>query len=416
MAAEKTFEVWNELYGGRARTEWESYLVRVIRIWRPEVIVTRESSSEVDNPVGRLVSQAILQAVSPAADPKACSDQIVHAGLEPWQVRRVFAALAPGLRGDINLSSGQVAERIGRSLEDLAFDASALIDTRFRLRPPSQGFQVLFDQTPQNRERPDFFAGISLSPRGEARRATFEVRGDSLDLVHRIAQKRHTIQAVIAWNEKDSRGGAEVLAQIGALTGTLDARSAAAVLFTLGQQYYQTGQWPLAAEVFELLVERYAEDPVARPARVWLVQYYSSGEAACRAGSRHVRGVTAWEARDAEPGVARPASAYTVRPVRHNDQELLAAAASMTVRLQQSRPELLAEPTVAFALAAADRKRRQPRQADLFYTQLSRGRSHDAWWACAQGELWLAEPKGPPPKPVLRCPVIPATAPRRPAE
>ena len=332
MAAEKTFEVWNELYGGRARTEWESYLVRVIRIWRPEVIVTRESSSEVNNPVGRLVGQAILQAVSPAADPKACSDQIVHAGLEPWQVQRVFAALAPGLRGDINLSSGQVAERIGRSLEDLAFDASALIE--HSLPPPTAVARLSGALRPDAAEprAPDFFAGISLSPRGEARRATFEVRGDSLDLVHRIAQKRHTIQAVIAWNEKDSRGGAEVLAQIGGLTGTLDARSAAAVLFTLGQQYYQTGQWPLAAEVFELLVERYAEDPVARPARVWLVQY-SSGEAACRAGSRHVRGVTAWEARDAEPGVARPASAYTVRPVRHNDQELLAAAASMTVRL-----------------------------------------------------------------------------------
>ena len=34
---------------------------------------------------------------------------------------------------------------------------------------------------------------------------------------------------------------------------------------------------------------------------------------------------------------------------------------------------------------------------------LARGSRPDAWWSCARGEQWLAQPKGVPPKPILNC-------------
>jgi len=39
-----------------------------------------------------------------------------------------------------------------------------------------------------------------------------------------------------------------------------------------------------------------------------------------------------------------------------------------------------------------------PRQAERYYLGLRHSRPHDAWWACAQTELWLLEPKAQPPK------------------
>jgi hypothetical protein len=70
--------------------------------------------------------------------------------------------------------------------------------------------------------------------------------------------------------------------------------------------------------------------------------------------------------------------------------------------LQQTRPDLLAQPAIGFPLAAAQR-RPQPRLAERFYAAQRSGAVDPAWRQCAQLEQWLADPRGVPPKPVLRC-------------
>jgi len=70
--------------------------------------------------------------------------------------------------------------------------------------------------------------------------------------------------------------------------------------------------------------------------------------------------------------------------------------------LQQTRPDLFAQPAVRFALAAAQR-RSQPRLAERFYAAQRTGAIDRAWRQCAQLEQWLAEPRGVPAKPVLHC-------------
>ena len=56
----------------------------------------------------------------------------------------------------------------------------------------------------------------------------------------------------------------------------------ALLLFRLGQRYEEAGLWPLVAEVDQLLAERYPEHPLVRPAQLWLLHYYTSGEVAWR--------------------------------------------------------------------------------------------------------------------------------------
>ncbi len=81
-----------------------------------------------------------------------------------------------------------------------------------------------------------------------------------------------------------------------------------------------------------------------------------------------------------------------------------AKAAVFAKQLEQLDPAFFGEPQVRFPLAAAHRHQGLPRQAERFYLALRHSRPHDAWWAAAQSELWLAERQGQPPKPLWNCP------------
>ena len=115
----------------------------------------------------------------------------------------------------------------------------------------------------------------------------------------------------------------------------MDPDGAAWLLFELGRRYYQTGQWELAADTFRVLTQRYPDHLLARPAMLWLLQYGASGEAAKRG----------------QVGEENP----------------LQAAMQLGDRLEQTQPELFAEPVVQFPLAAVCRRLDQPRQAERFY-------------------------------------------------
>ncbi len=55
-----------------------------------------------------------------------------------------------------------------------------------------------------------------------------------------------------------------------------------------------------------------------------------------------------------------------------------------------------------FPLAAAYRRVGPPREAEHALAGFRHG-PHDVWWSCAEGENWLTQPKGVPPKGVWRC-------------
>jgi hypothetical protein len=160
----------------------------------------------------------------------------------------------------------------------------------------------------------------------------------------------------------------------------------------------------MAAQAFKLLTDRHPEHPLAGPAQMWRVQYYASSEAAWRSEGKErmaAQQASALESEGEQRFAVQQASAMAIDTAQQEDRPELAAAIGKEIR--QTRPELTAEPGVGFPLAAVDRRRGFPRQAERFYMARARSATRDAWWACAQGEEWLAAPKGPGPKPVLLC-------------
>lgn len=387
LPSAKVRELWDGLHNGRGQEAYEAHLVRQIRLWRPEIVVTQEVSAV--RPMDRAVNEAVLRAAGLAADPNAYREQIAELGLAPWQVRRVYVTAAGG-QGTTTIASSQMADRLGQAVGDLADDARGLLFRRPEPGPATLGFHLVYSSTGEEQTARDFFSGLNLAAGGDARRVPLEPNPETIDRVRRLAQKRRTIEAIVERSQRDPRGAAGLLAQADELVRGLDPETAAEILDRLGYRYLQTGRWPLAAEIYVSLADRHADQPLARSAMLWLVGYYTSGEAACR--------------RQLDQRIeVQQASTFSATPIPLDSQERLARAATLGTRLQETQPELFAEPSVAFALAAAERKRRQERQAERLLAP-RRNMPHDAWWACAQGETWLTERRGQPPKPAISLP------------
>src|SRR5206468_2956548 len=118
-------------------------------------------------------------------------------------------------------------------------------------------------------------------PGGEARRPLPDV-ASNLEALRRSAEKHRNVRAIIDRAATEPTSGSQLLGQIGDLTKDLTADAAAQMLFELGQRYHRSGHTELAADTFELLVERHPQHPLAGAAQVWLLQCYSSSEVAWR--------------------------------------------------------------------------------------------------------------------------------------
>ncbi len=366
--AKHILAAWDAVNNGRGREELQAYLVRQIRLWRPEVIVTsdlpgasraseqstaqnvtrasdhQQTSDELDSSLLTIVHQAVVQAVAEAADPNAFPAQIAEAGLAPWQVKKIYGMMPPGTRGGSDLATSQYAPRLGCSLADAAAEPRGLLFDHFTLSPVMIGFRLLHSVAGNEADRRDFFGGIALSPGGPARRE-MPPAGEGLD--RRIAQRRRIVQAIIDRAEQAVASPEQLLARIDDMTRDLDDDSRARMLYQLADRYYHTGHWPLAAETFQVLAKRYPQHALAPAANLWLLQYYASGEAA-------------W------------------RVERGESPKRLERAEALAKEVERTRPEWFAEPAVCFPLAAAYRGLNQPRQADGLYQLQSHGSDRGA--------------------------------------
>ncbi|HEV7222918.1 MAG TPA: YCF48-related protein [Pirellulales bacterium] len=421
LSADQLVEGWNRSNDGQGIDRLEAHLVRQIRTWRPDVLLTHATSPGGEDPLAHVVNQIVLRVVEQAADATRFPEQIGQMGLDPWQVKKVFGSLANGQLGTLNITTAQLAQRLGTSLADHALAPRGLIADEYLATPVTLGFRSFIDKLPQKVGEHDFFSGITLHPGGEARRVLVEHPAGNIDMMRRVAQKHRNMQAILSRPELSQQDHARFLAQIGELTADLDEATAGAVVHQLGQQFYRAGRWQMAAETFQTLVDQYPEHALSHAALVWLVQYWSSGEAAWRMEqSKQARaGEAALAAREMNgvrfgpPPLGQVDDSLTAAALAQNGHGTAAAvdltsesdpparASALGKLLEQRNPAVHAELSVRFPLAAAWRRQGFDRQAQRFYLSLARTRPHDAWWACAAGERWLAEPAGLAPKTAL---------------
>lgn len=123
-SAEETFEKW----GGHDPALGD--IVRVIRSFRPDVLIARFSGTERDGH-GNHQASAIMtkEAFRAAADPQRFPDQIAQ-GLLPWQPKKLYIGnvcrfqdqSCPDADWTIKLNSGQKSDELGMSYVQFAFE------------------------------------------------------------------------------------------------------------------------------------------------------------------------------------------------------------------------------------------------------------------------------------------------------
>jgi photosystem II stability/assembly factor-like uncharacterized protein len=427
LSGEAIVARWNSANDGQAIEKLQEHLVRRIRQWRPDVIITEDVSPRGDNPLGHLTNQATFAAVAKAATTTEFADQLTSAGLAPWAVKKVFTVLPVEKQGLVNLAPAHWSQRLGRSLAEQAEIGRGMLFHDVTSAPRNVGLALLEDHLPQGSGKRDVMSGIALSPGSEARRLLSNPPGGDLEALSRVAQRRHNVEQLLDRIGADGMMGSGWIGQVADLTKDLSSRQTCEILWQLGRKYQLVGKSEQAAEAFQLLVDKHPQHPLADAAALWLIQYYASSEVAWRQRKEtrfDVRLATATNAdQEAGGGQASPeqgrnkasgaqqASFSAVGVTRTAAPQLSPSERAGRVmvlakKIEQARPTLFAEPALRFPLAAAARQAGQARTADRFYQNLASGPSQSMWAQNAVAEQWLTHPNENPPKKI--CSVVTA--------
>lgn len=416
---------WNEFSDGQATRNATAHLVRRIRTWRPEVIVTEDISPRGDNPLAHITNQLVLAAVQQAADATFASEQISQAGLEPWKVKKVYSVQTGSRTGMVTLSPAQWAPRLGGSIGEYAQHGSGLINAEYERGPAQISLSLLLDHLPQQTGRRDLFSGIALIAGGEARRELPEVVQENLEALSRAAQKRHNVQQLLTQADNNDPASAGWLGQVDDLTKGLSAQSAGEVLFQLAQKYQQAGRTQAATDALQILLDRHPQHPLADRAAVVLIQHYVSSEIAWRdrrSTSYEVKLATATTPFEEAPEnivapgkkpLPRANGPLTTRTTGDSQRTTAAPDAAPAERaaraieigklLEKTRPALHADPSVRFPLAVAHRVSGNDRQAERLLEPLTNLGEQNPWSQAVAAEHWRRHTNGLPPKKLVTC-------------
>ena len=411
----------------------EEQLVRRIRQWRPDVVLTEATSTRGEQPAAQLTHQLVLRAAELAADRTIFPEQISVAGLEPWSVKKVVSTLPAGVRGSVNVPYDQLATRLGLSLSDCAFVARGLVSDRYQQAATSQGFRFSINRLPQDLGKTGVMSGIRLTPGGTARRLLTAAPVTNLERLTRLAQKRRKVDQLLLHDALPPERAGSWLAQIQDLTRGMETQQVAEVLYQLGHRYHESGQPQLAVEVFRRLVRDCPDHDLTPAAYLYLVQCYASGEVAWQQRVQQQPVVRQGQSRSAaeqkkellkqqeQPAVGEKTPSTPPSPVIVNrspqspaagtspgtdssqQDNWLAQAIDIGKQMQRLYPQLYSEPTVRFPLATTARKRGLTRDADRLYHLLMTQASDQNWWASAQAETWLTHRRNVAPKPAVIC-------------
>jgi len=399
----------NQSTDGRAIEQIEQYLVRAIRTWRPDVVITLGTNLQTCEPRSAILAALVMQSVDDAADPTRHADLATSAELEPWRVKKVYELLPPGSHGAESIATDQFSPLLGASLSNFVAPARRLLGPTVMSPRDSYDFDLLTSTVQENGGPRGLFSGISIAAGSEARRPHSALPVNDLDQLRRTAERRHQIESLL----KRTEGNAAWVAQVARITEGLNPNDGAELLAQLADGYRETGRLDLAADTYYLLTRRCPEHARASQALEWLIQFYASSEMSHRLASRGSRNVR--QALPLSPGEDRGEGALvrqaastsapdTAPTIALSRDDRLHRATQLAEYLRTSKPELYSEPRVRFAEVAALRQLGLANPAKRYSLALRQLPETNPWRRCGDTETWLAQPADlPPPKPLSTC-------------
>jgi photosystem II stability/assembly factor-like uncharacterized protein len=397
----------NRQNDGRAIEQLERHLVRTMRMWRPDVVITRDAIQDESESMTALIEHLVLRSIEAAGDPTQFVELAATAGVDPWQVKNVYGLLPLGVRGQQSIVSNKFSPFLGSSLADWTAPSRRILFSSHTPPPDTHELNLLAGEPASNFAEHDraasgasgLFRGISLARGSDARRAAPETLSNDLDDLRRVAMRRKHLRELLERTE----GNVAWTGQVAALIEGLDQRGGGELLSQLAAGYRAAGRLDLAADTYYLLAQRYPQHPLVDDALLWLVQFYASGEAAHRLAAPAAARPLVRDETLTDPTEIRPA-AFEAPAIGLSRDDRLRRAAQLADYLKSARPALYAEPAVRFADVAAQRQIGYSNPAKRYFLSLGDRPTSDPWRRCAETEQWLAQPGDqPPPKELAIC-------------
>jgi hypothetical protein len=372
----------------------ERLIVRQLRMWRPDVVLTDNLTASKSHPWERLAGPLVLQAVQRAADPAAFPDQIVVAGLQPWTVRKVLGVVYPPESASVTVDTNRLSMQLGCSLADYTVSGRGLLSDSPGRVPGNLGCRLLWSQAAQDVATRTLFSGIPLTPVGETRRATSAPPPARLEALARTAQHLRNLHAIADGAGENGNPPAD-FPQIEQLLQGQEPAGAGRLLFRLAQQFISAGQYAAADHSLAVLVERFPDHALNDAALWWIIRYHGSVELQHAFGPPQLARLPSLSMTPPggpKAGAVQPASMSTpVDPTATVGAESLLWALGIGERIRQSSPALYADPRVQFPLAAVQRRLGQSDDAGRLLKILSNSQLANSWRRAARAEHELLE-------------------------
>jgi photosystem II stability/assembly factor-like uncharacterized protein len=414
---------WNRMHADRAAEEMLRQLVLTLRIWRPDVVITDHPDVEVTgSPAEALTAEAMHEAFTRAADPKAFPEQIEKLGLEPWKAGKLYGRWDSRAKAQVVLDLNEPSARLGATARDFASPAAGLLaDVAFAL-PTERCYRLLESRLEGADRHRNLMDGIILAPQGVARRELKPLE-EREEVVLKAIRARRNLQAIADPESGSLSDPGKLLAQIGPALEGMSTDQGAAAAFALASQYVRLGQWQYAREAFLLMVDRYPAHPLSADAYRWLIRHNCSSEAL----RRHEMGqflilseagfaTSNDKSNPVANALEKKAKIMVQGKVEETHDQRLALLSNRTetrqwyqgsldigARLAGFGPLFATDPSIQFCLQAARRNLGDFDTARQWYTRFRDEHSDGPWREAAAAELWLANRTGPPPKPVAAC-------------
>ncbi|MCC6417518.1 MAG: hypothetical protein IT429_04650 [Gemmataceae bacterium] len=427
-------KAWDRLHGGGADRQLVRQLVLALRTWRPDVVVTDHPDAAVTGcPASAVVAEALHEAVTQAADPKAFPEQIEHLGLAAWRATRVYSLWDRPAQAQVVTDNGAALPRLQASAAEFAEPAAALLADNVPALPAQRCYRLLGEDDGKGGRY--LLDGVTGEV-GVTRRALRPLAEPSPAVV-KANQDRRTLRTLV---ERPLAGLAEpekIVAQMLPILKRLPDDQAAGALLGMGHTFARQGRWELARETFLLMVERYATHPRTIEAYRWLIQQGSSAEVRRRhelgqflkrtgttvigpdpkeegnsvrqAGFKQTSGGAVEQRTPGEtvrPGdLPRLVERQTVTALRDTQegQRWCQQSLDLAGKLSAFGPLYATDPSTQFCVQAARRRLGAFKETIEFYSRFKGARADGPWREAAAAELWLASPQGQPPRPVGTC-------------
>lgn len=392
----------------------EERMVQAIRLWRPDVILTEAATaSELADEAGVLLATAAKAACAKAGDASTSAEAMKHLALRPHQPLKLYGSMSTATSAQVTLDLENPRPTLTGSASDQTAAARPLLLPPTALPEQLAHYQLLWSSG-DGAAHTQLLQGSSLQRGGQARRPAREVDPAEFEATSKHSQDKRELLRRVRALASAPQGAKLVIGFVEQGLPALDEEAGGEVAFLLAQQFAAMGQWTQAREVFLMLLDRYPGHALAPEACRWLLACNGSSLAKRRDELKQFDAAVAYHfapppnARKQLPTSAAGLASAAKRPSltlvqRQRDRlrEWHAGGLAAGELLAALSSQAFAEPRIQFGLQASHRALRQDDQAFLWYTQFLANQAGGPWFDAARAELWLGQPQGPCPKPLL---------------